>query len=263
MDMSDREISVLEKIRSMISDKGLKDVKMFAYGITDSTNTRAREYAEAGGAMPAVFIADGQTEGRGRRGRAFDSAMGAGLYVSFLLRPEKKGLDGAMLTVKAAVDTCLALEEVCGLSASIKWVNDILVGQRKLAGILAEGRADALGGFEYAILGIGINLNKRAFPEELCKIVTTVEDETGKRPDRELLAAALIERVLSERRGSDIEEYRRRSAVLGRSVTVRRLSGEEFSARAVAITDGGALAVVREGGVREELISAEVSIKMA
>lgn len=255
--------SLAEQIRNQITDKNLKNIKIFAYGVTDSTNTRAREYAESEGCdMPAVFIADGQTAGRGRRGRTFDSAAGGGLYISFLFRPEEQGLDAAAITVRAAVDTCLALEERAGLTAEIKWVNDIFVGGKKLAGILTEGRFDAeRGAFEYAVCGIGINLNKREFPEDLGPIVTTVEDETGTRPDRASLAARLIERFFLENPVSVIEEYKRRSCVLGKDISVRRISGETFSAKAVDITDGGALVVVHKNGEKEELISAQVSVR--
>ena len=256
--------SVAEKIRAKIKDARLKDIQIFAYGITDSTNTRAREYAEGDWqGEPAVFIADGQSRGRGRRGRAFDSSLGDGLYISFLFRPEGKGLDGTALTVRAAVDVCHALSECTGLSAEIKWVNDIFVGEKKLAGILCEGQMRSEdGGLEYAVCGIGINLNKRQFPRELCDIATTVEDEVGIRPDRELLAARLTERFFRGTAEPLIEEYRRLSLVPGRSITVRRISGEVFSAVALDVTDRGGLLVMREDGTREELISAEVSVKI-
>lgn len=264
MRLNEGQNAFAEEVRNKIGDKSLKNIKIFAYKITDSTNTRAKEYAvEDGAVFPAVFIADGQSAGRGRRGRSFDSAEGAGLYISFLFRPEEKGLDAVKLTVRAAVETCAALEEVTGLFAQIKWVNDIFVGDRKLAGILAEGQVDSESGvFEYAVCGIGINLNKRTFPEELSKTVTTVEDETGARPDRAALAARLTERFFAKDGISVMEEYRRRSCVIGKELSVRRISGEVFSARAVSITDGGALTVIREDGQKEDLISAEVSVNV-
>lgn len=239
-------------------------MKIFRYETTDSTNTRAREYAKLHGAIePVVFIADGQTAGRGRRGRSFDSAKGAGLYISFLFCPEGTMFDAVRITVKAAVAVSRAIKSTFGLSVGIKWVNDIFVGGKKLAGILTEGEFDSAGRLQYAVCGIGVNLMSRDFPPELFDIATTVEDNIGERPDREAFAEALIREFFAERCDEEImDEYRRHSLVLGKRVEVRRLSGESFFAEAKEIIDSGALAVVTDDGVREELISAEVSLKI-
>jgi BirA family biotin operon repressor/biotin-[acetyl-CoA-carboxylase] ligase len=239
-------------------------MKIFRYEIIDSTNTRAREYAKSEAPdLPAVFIADGQTAGRGRRGRSFDSERGAGLYISFLFKPRGAARDAVKITLRAAVALCRALRSVCGLETEIKWVNDIFVGGKKLAGILTEGEIDSLGNFEYAVCGIGVNLNCRKFPPELSGIVTTVEDNTGKKPDRERLIEALISEFFRDVNDSEIiEEYRRLSAVIGKRVEVHKLTGEIFCAKALEITDGGELVVERENGSRESLISAEVSLKL-
>lgn len=236
-------------------------MKIFRYEVTDSTNTRAREYARLCNAeFPAVFVAEGQTEGRGRRGRSFDSESGGGLYISFLFRPGDKTLDPAQITAKTAVDVCRAIDRACGLSVGIKWVNDIFVSNKKLGGILTEGEFDAdTGALSFAVCGIGINLFSRPFPEELSNIATTVEDELLEKPDKKLLEELLIDEFFKENRNF-IDEYRRRSTVIGKTVTVTRLSGESFSAKAIDITDTASLLVQKEDGSREELISAEVSI---
>ena len=239
-------------------------MKIFRYDVTDSTNTRAREYAKCHGAHePAVFIADGQTEGRGRRGRSFDSAKGAGLYVSFLFSPEGDVSDAVKITVKAGVALVRAIKSVFGLSVGIKWVNDIFIGGKKLAGILTEGEFDSNGRLEYAVCGIGVNLFKREFPEELRDIVATVEENTGKLPDKEAFEKALISEFFEDMSDSEMmEEYRKSSVVIGKRVEVRRISGESFSARVMGISDSGALQTVTDDGVYEELISAEVSLKI-
>ena len=101
-------------------------MKIFEYELTDSTNTRAKEYARCDRAeMPAVFIADEQSAGRGRRGRSFDSAKGAGLYMSILFRPSAEFDDAAKITVRAAVAASRAISELSGVEVGIKWVNDI------------------------------------------------------------------------------------------------------------------------------------------
>ena len=238
-------------------------MKIFRYEITDSTNTRAREYAKSENPhFPAIFIADGQSAGRGRRGRSFDSKRGAGLYISFLVKPSGAAQDAVKITAKAAVSISRTLERVLGLSVGIKWVNDIFVGGKKLAGILTEGEIDSEGGFAFAVCGMGINLLSREFPPELRDIVTTVEDNTGNVPDREELISVLIEEFLSERDDAEImTEYRRRSIVIGKKVTVNRISGQSFLATVLDITDSGGLLVEKESGEREELISAEVSLR--
>lgn len=239
-------------------------MKIFKYDITDSTNIRAREYAKSENpTFPAAFIADGQSDGRGRRGRSFDSERGAGLYISLLFKPRGVALDAVRITLRAAVALCRALSRTSGLEAEIKWVNDILVGGKKLAGILTEGEINSRGEFEYAVCGVGVNLASRTFPPELADIVTTVEDNTGAAPDRDILAKAFIEEFFSEIGEAEImEEYRRRSAVIGKRVEVRRLTGERFFARAVEITDSGELVVEDDAGNRQSLISAEVSLKL-
>ena len=235
-------------------------MKIYKYDLTDSTNERAREYARSGGEMPALFIADGQTGGRGRRGRSFDSERGAGLYMTLLFLPD--GADATLITIRAAVALSSAIEKVSGLSPGIKWVNDLTVRGKKLSGILAEGDFDEDGRLRFLALGVGVNLLRRKFPEELTDIVTTLEGETGKRISPETLSEAFVREFYNTGAPSDIiAEYRRRSSVIGERVEVRRISGEAFTADVLDVTDTGALLVKREDGLTEELISAEVSIR--
>ena len=237
-------------------------MRIFKFDITDSTSTRAREYARGGGELPALFIADCQTEGRGRRGRSFDSADGKGLYMTLLFKPDTKACDSVYLTVRAAVALARAIKSVAGLSVGVKWVNDIFVNSKKLAGILAEGEFLSTGEMSYATVGVGVNLLSRSFPTELVDIATTVEDECGRAISRDALAEAFVSEFFSDLDGSEVlAEYRRLSLVIGKSVLVRRVSGEEFSASVIDITESGALLVRRSDGSPEELISAEVSIK--
>lgn len=243
----------------MKTEKTVNGIKIIRYDITDSTNQRAKEYAKEENAyFPAVFIAEEQSAGRGRRGRSFDSAKGAGLYISFLFRTNG-AFGAAEITIGAAVKVCRAIESVSGVRAGIKWVNDIFTGGRKLAGILAEGEPGESG---YAICGIGINLYEREFPEQLSEIVTTLERESGRRVDKELLTTRLIEEFFHEgEREDELSEYRRRSIVLDKRVEVRKILGEIYYATAKEIADDGSLVVERDDGVKERLISAEVSIK--
>ncbi len=238
-------------------------MRILKYKTVSSTNTLAHEYAKSERAeFPAVFVAEGQTAGRGRRGRDFESEEGKGLYISFLFKPDKKTTP-ADITVRAAVATVRAIKECFGFCADIKWVNDIFYGGKKLGGILAEGETGADGSLSFAVLGIGINLLKRRFSDEIREIATTVEDIIKKKPDKALFEKALIKeifQVLSE--DSVIEEYRKSSAALGKQIEVRRISGEIFFAKALDVTESGELIVLRENGEKEALFSAEISIRL-
>ena len=251
-----------KNIRDNIVNKDLQKLKIFVYDMTDSTNTRAKEYYFSKKPVtPAVFIANGQSAGRGRRGRSFDSAKGAGIYISFLVDGELLA-SSQTLTVRCAVKCARAIESVTGLKVGIKWVNDLFVSGRKLCGILTEGEADAEGnGLRYAIVGIGINLMKRDFPPPLCDIATTIEDETGHVPDRSKLIGAVIDAFFEDECDSCVmEEYRKRSTVIGKQVTARRIGGGEFDCLVLGISDSGELLVRRTDGTEETLISAEISI---
>lgn len=139
------------------------------------------------------MIAREQTAGRGRLERVWSSVMDAGLYFSILLRPRFKQRSWSLLTLMAALAVHDAVVEACGLSTDIKWPNDVYAGGRKLCGILAE-TVDAEGE-RAVVIGIGINLNDRAFPEELKSIATSVEAETRKAVDRERLIEMLVQKL--------------------------------------------------------------------
>lgn len=228
---------------------------------TTSTNTALREMALAGAAEGCTVIADTQTGGRGRRGRTFHSPAG-GLYLSTLLRPAAD-TDPGRVTCCAAVAAARAIESLCDATIDIKWVNDLYLNGRKVAGILAEGVLAPDGGLSAVVLGIGINVGATAFPEELTAIATSLGNE-GVSLTREDVAAAFLnewERVYTAPDAAPImEEYRRRNLVLGRQVTV--MQGENtYPATATAITAEGHLRVSTPYGERE-LTSGEVSLRL-
>ena len=236
-------------------------VRVFYYDLTDSTNTRAREYAaKAGAYMPAVFIADGQSAGRGRMGRSFNSEAGAGIYMTFLFRPTGT-VDAGKITAGAAVKVCRAIARVADVPLGIKWVNDVYYGEKKLAGILCEALSGA-DGPEYVAVGIGINTKRREFPCEIADIATTLEDASGKPVSRKELTQALIDEFFSEWcHESLIKEYKSRSIVAGRRVLVMEHSGASYYADAVGISDTAGL-LIRHNGELRELYSGEISIKI-
>jgi len=232
----------------------------------DSTNLRAKQLAAGGAPHGLLVAAETQSRGRGRMGRSFFSPDGAGLYLSFLLRPECAPERVAMLTSLAAVATARAMEHAAGAEAQIKWVNDLYLGGKKVCGILCEaGLGTHPGRVDYVVAGIGINVNRMDFPPELQGIATSIGNECGTAPDRNCLAAEIaneLEALLPQlETGEFLAESRRRSNVIGREVLVIE-GGKQYPARAVDIDDRGCL-VVEKGPNREKahLASGEVSLR--
>lgn len=224
----------------------------------DSTNLKVKEMAEHGAAEGVTLIVDRQTAGRGRLGRSFHSPEG-GLYLSTLLHPVDP--DPGQITCCAAVAAARAIESLCDANIDIKWVNDLYLNGRKVAGILAEGVLSPDGTLTAVVLGIGINVGKMTFPDDLQPIATSLGNE-GFALAREDLAAAFLNElttVLAD--PTAMEEYRRRNMVLGRQVTVMQ-GGETYPATAEAITDEGHLLVRTRDDNTHELSSGEVSIRL-
>ena len=214
---------------------------------TDSTNRAAKELARQGTPHGTAVLAERQTAGRGRLGRAFFSPEG-GLYLSVILYPQCPPEDRVLMTPMAAVAVCRALEQVCGISPGIKWVNDLYLGGKKLCGILCEGCGDAV------IVGIGLNLYtpEGGFPAEIPATALDVP------VDRRALAEAIRQQLLQP--GEFLAEYRERCLLLGKTVTVHPVVGEAYAARAVELDDRCRLVVESCRGV-ETLDSGEVSVR--
>ena len=229
----------------------------------DSTNTYLRRLAAEGAPDGTAVIAETQTAGRGRLGRQFASPAGAGLYISILLRRSIPVSRLPLLTPYVAVAAARAVERLAPVQVGIKWVNDLRIGERKIAGILTEGGLADAERLAYAVVGVGINLLPSALPEELRGIAAAIGDFAPP-PSPAAMAAALLDALFEDyadfEDGSFLEEYRRRSVVLGRTVTAT--DGERtVVGLAEAIEDDGALRLLtEEGPVR--LRAGEVSIRL-
>lgn len=202
--------------------------------LTDSTNERARELAGAGAPHGLVVTAGEQSAGRGRQGRAWTAPPGTALLLSVVLRDLRE-----TLPLAAAVAVCEALP---GLDCRIKWPNDVLVGGRKLAGILVEGRPQQ----GWAVLGIGLNVSVEEFSGELAVTATSLalEGHAASSNDhvlRSLLAA--LDARLADDPGDVLAAWRERDALRGERVRWR--DGEGVAA---GIDEGGALLVDTTGG---------------
>ena len=217
-----------------------------------STNTALKEMVNP--PVGTTLIAARQTGGRGRLGRSFHSPEG-GLYLSVLIPP----VDA--VTCRAAVAAARAIESLCDARIDLKWVNDLYLNGRKVAGILAEGVFSPDGTLTAVVLGIGINVGVTDFPEELTSIATSLGNE-GFRLTREDVAAAFLNELeMALQDVTAMEEYRRRNLVVGREVTVLRGS-DTYTAIVEAITDEGHLTVRDANGNTHTLSSGEVSVRL-
>lgn len=160
----------------------------------DSTNTYVRRMAGQGAAEGLAVVSREQTAGRGRRGRSFESAAGLGLYLSVLLRPQTTPEQAADLTAWAAVAVCEGIREACGLLPRIKWTNDLVLGGKKLCGILTESVLDSQGRLDCTVLGIGINVNHRPdqLGEDIRHMATSLAAELGRPVDMEQLTQCVL-----------------------------------------------------------------------
>jgi BirA family biotin operon repressor/biotin-[acetyl-CoA-carboxylase] ligase len=237
------------------------------FSAVGSTNDVAASIAGSGPSDGAVVIADAQTAGRGRRGRAWFSPPGSGLYISIVLDIPRTSADPArataLLTLAAGVALSEAVEACTGIRADIKWPNDLLIHGRKIGGVLAEGVTN---GTELAsvVLGYGINLAPASFPPELRDRASSLETELGRPVDR---GALCVESLIALTRRRDDLVAGRFDAILdawrarapgsrGSRVTWRSASGPR-SGVTVGIDEQGALLVRVESGV-ERILAGEV-----
>jgi BirA family biotin operon repressor/biotin-[acetyl-CoA-carboxylase] ligase len=226
-----------------------------------STNDVASSRAVSGDHEGSVFVAEAQTAGRGRRGRTWFSPPSAGLYVSTILAPARsRDVERAtlLMTLAAGVALVEGVKAATGLAASLKWPNDLYVGKRKLAGILAEGAGDAV------VLGYGINVSAAAYPPELADRVTALESELGRSVDRARVfadtlcaLAARYDDLLDGRFDAILDAWRSFApSAQGTRVSWTTPSGTQTGTTA-GIDDRGALLVRVANGI-ERIVAGEL-----
>lgn len=234
---------------------------------TDSTNVRARKLGENGAAHGTLVVAEQQTAGRGRRGRGWESPAGSSIYMSLLLRPEFLPNKAPMLTIVMAYSVATALREQTGLDFRIKWPNDIVLNGKKVVGILTEMSTE-IEYINHVVIGVGINVNTEAFPEEICATATSIRRESGKTWRRAELIAAILrqfevqyERFVKEEDLAYLREAY--DAILVNCNREVRILGEKDGYRAVAlgIDDQGELLVRKEDGTVTSVYAGEVSVR--
>ncbi len=252
-----------ELIKSFLNEKN-KNISIITLKETSSTNDEVKSLALIEKNKTLLCVADSQTKGRGRMGRSFFSPDGTGIYMSLLLHPDLAAEQCPLLTPLCAVAVSEAIEKVVSVENKIKWVNDIYVGGRKVAGILTEG-AFKNGKIDYAVVGIGVNLSlpEGDFPEDIRSIAGALTENTADFKNE--LIAEIINRfmyyyeLLPEK--EFLQKYREKLFFLGQEITVISSDGS-YNAVAEDTDEMCRLIVRNHKGERIALGSGEISIKI-
>lgn len=220
----------------------------------------AASLAHDGAAHGVVVVADEQTAGRGRRGTQWASPPGAGLYFSFIARPANRAEGpSSLITLAAGVGIRSGLEAATGLAPGLKWPNDLIVGRRKLAGILAEGLSIGTPA-QAVIIGVGINIRPAAYPPDVAARATSLEGELARAVDCEALLGRVLEHLrdtlvrLDESPGDILQAWRAAAP----SATGTRVEWDGRAGITAGIDDSGALLVKTGSGI-ERIIAGELN----
>ena len=235
----------------------------------DSTNTECKRQAMAGAPHGLVILSEEQTGGRGRRGRSFQSPRGCGLYLSVLLRPNLSLAEVNDITTWVAVAVCDGIEAACGVRPQIKWTNDLILGGKKLCGVLTElGLESETHSLQYLVTGIGINVNHTPddFEDEVRDIATSLSMYLGKPVRRSALAVEIIRALDKMYAGFPLNKeeylarYRADCMTTGKQVQIITPASRE-EAKALYIDDEFRLVVEFPDGTQKALSAGEVSVR--
>ncbi len=255
--MSDNILSA-ENLKSYLKN----DIETQCYDTIDSTNTEAKRIAEhRTTSTPLLVVANHQSAGRGRLGRAFYSPNDTGLYMSLLVKPSENTNDIVCMTTATAVCVTRALESLCDIKPQIKWVNDIYLGGKKVCGILCEAVTnEKTSKIDYVVIGIGINVSTTDFPTEISNIATSIGQEINRNELCAKITDNLIDMMSTIADRSFIDEYKAHSLVLQKEITYTQ-NGETKTATAIDIDNNGGLVIKTAGGV-ETLSTGEISVRV-
>lgn len=255
------EESILCYLNTRLVGKSIK-----VLDTVNSTNDYLKKLGSQGAEAGTVALAREQTAGKGRLGRTWQSKKDDGIAMSVLLRPETSPAEISSITPLAGLAVCRAINDFCKLDSRIKWPNDIIVGKKKLVGILTEMSAE-FDRVDYTVTGIGINVKNTTFPDEIAHKATSVLLETGRHIDQNRFVACVLkylERELVDNRynlsGTSVTDYQSLCATIGRSVTFTK-GRRKISGMAVGISNSGELEVMLSNGTISTVNSGEVTVQ--
>lgn len=254
-----------EEIESQVETRKIGK-KVLYLNKTSSTNIEAAQVAleEDDGLL---VVADIQTAGKGRRGRAWTSPKGTGIWMSMLLKPQISPSSASMVTLVTALAAVRAMNTLKGIKAEIKWPNDIVVNGKKVCGILTEMNCE-LDFIHYVVVGIGINANMKEFPEEVEKVATSLFLEAGKKVNRGQLIVTFLKEfevlyeTFVEQENLSFMKTEYESHLVNRNKQVRVIELKNtYTGVARGINEQGELRVELSDGEIKEIISGEVSVR--
>ncbi len=241
----------------------------------DSTNEEAKRGGDKGAEHGTVYVADCQTAGKGRRGRSWISDSEKNLYFTLLLRPTLEPENMSMLTLVMAYAVAEAVREYTGLQTGIKWPNDIVIGNKKVCGILSEMKVEKQR-CAYCVIGVGINIEQTVFPQDLQDKATSLCAElqnshteiAGTKPDADYLLKLILDKfetiyeAFCEAQSllPILEQYNTLLVNKGRRVRVLE-PGNEYEGVSTGITPFGELLVVKEDKSIQRVYAGEVSVR--
>lgn len=239
---------------------------------TGSTNPDAKRFAEEGAPHGTIVVADRQTAGRGRRGRSWESPAGKSIYFTIVVRPEFEPDKASMITLVVALAVAEAVQEETGLSAGIKWPNDVVVNGKKICGILTEmSMTPEMNEIQFLVAGVGVNVNQDSeedFVPELRGRATSLKIESGIQIDRAALLARILHHFEEDydlfEKTLNLSELQERyeALLIGRDNQVRVLDPMgEYTGISRGITQTGELIVEKENGEKVLVYAGEVSVR--
>ena len=253
-------------MKTRLEKLGITEEQIHIFDEIDSTNLaavrRAKERASRG---TEIFLARSQSAGRGRLGRSFVSQTSAGVYLSILI--PKESYSANSLTAHTAAALAMTLDSSLGTKTQIKWVNDIYLSGKKLAGILVEAVTSTDGKITDFVIGMGINVYKNAITDEISDIATSLEDCGFSVKSIDCLAyeiaVGFIERVLLRLDPKSLlSEYKKRSLIDGQAIEVMPVGHEPYEALAIGINDDFTLKIALPDGKTASLSSGEVKTRI-
>jgi BirA family biotin operon repressor/biotin-[acetyl-CoA-carboxylase] ligase len=227
----------------------------------DSTNTALMRAAAQGADIGTVYLADEQTGGRGRGSHSWHSQPGEGIYLSALIRPNIAPRDVLWLSLLSGLAVQAAIAQVAAIHPDLRWPNDVMLGPKKMGGILTEVNADSTR-VNYAVIGIGLNVNQPSFPADVVATATSLLIETGHKWPREEIVAAILRQLnheLANINPASLARTFEASSSYARGASVHVDEGSGYDGTTVGLDEHGLLRVkagcnirtVVNGGVRK------------
>ncbi len=260
------DLLLSDEVQPLATTKTLGRSKYIHYDTIGSTNAEAHRLAESGCPEGTLVVAEQQTAGKGRKGREWVSPAGTGIYATLVLRPPLPMEDTPLLTLLTAVAIAEAITEVTPLQPTIKWPNDILIHDRKVAGILTEVSSD-VDHVEFALIGLGLNVNtqKKDLPERPIFPATSLAIEANALQNRPALLAKWLDnfeseysRLVSGDREHLLERWKAQARTTGRRATINRVHGS-ISGTITDIDTDGALLLQTPDGIQHRILSGDIT----